>query len=350
MITMRCPYDVGAIVHTKKSGDSYQLLCRLGDGASAFVFEAAHLRTGERVALKLLRQSVSAPRMERECVPLQALAHSSIVRLLDFGFTRDDHQMPYVVMPLLRGAPLRTVLDGQPPLGVERAVDYGSELFAALAHAHAARLLHGDVRPANIFVERLAPLVHGVVLMDFALPSTLGEDFPPTRRAMGDPRYAAPELFYGHAPSIATDLYAAGLVLFEMVTGTHALGAASHDWGYTHYFAPAPPLLALEPAAPAALVALLASLLAKQPRERPSSAGACVEALSAIQRDLLVPGHNPTTEDGVDSMLKRIAGPDSGEITEVDPPPPSLLREASDADDTDECAPPTSSSWPISTR
>jgi hypothetical protein len=75
-----------------------------------------------------------------------------------------------------------------------------------------------------------------------------------------------------------------------------------------------------------------------------------VEALSAIQRDLLVPGHNPTTEDGVDSMLKRIAGPDSGEITDIDPPPPSLLREASDADDTDKCAPPTSSSWPISTR
>ena len=347
---MRCPYDVGAIVRANENGDIYRLLCRLGDGASAFVFEAGHLRTGERVALKLLRQSVSAKRMDRECAPVQALAHSSIVRLLDFGFTRDDHHMPYLVMPLLRGASLRTVLDSQPPLGVERGIDYGSEIFAALAHAHAAKLLHGDLRPANIFVERLAPLAHGVVLMDFGLSSALSEDFPPTQRSIGDPRYAAPELFYGHAPSVATDLYAAGLVLFEMLTGTHALGAASNDWGYTHYFAAAPPLQALLPAAPAALVALLASLLAKPVRERPPSAEACVDALSAIQKDLFVPGSNSTTEDGVDSMLKRIAGPDSEEDTQVDPPPPSLLREASDADDTDERPPLSFSNWPISTR
>jgi eukaryotic-like serine/threonine-protein kinase len=346
---MKCPYGVGEVVLAQGHCDIdvLRLVRRLGDGASAFVFEAEDVRLGGRVAIKLVRAEASPERFHRECAALQALAHPSIVRLLSFGFTLGVHRMPFLVMPLLTGAPLRTVLDGQGPLRVERGLDHATELFVALAQAHGAGLLHRDLRPENLLLERIAPLVHRLVLLDFGLSCAASPSVASTREPIGDPRYAAPELFYGYPSSVATDLYAAGLVLFEMLTGKHPLGTTSHEWAHTHYFTAAPPLEALVTVVPPALSALQASLLAKQPRQRPRSAEACAQALCAIQQELLLPAPNSTLEDDVDSMLRRMAGPGEDEDTQVDLPSPSLLRQAGNPNDTDVSPPPSSSNWPV---
>ncbi len=272
---MKCPYEVGAVLRGSAGGGVYRLVRRVGDGASAFVFEADDGQ-GERVALKLLRQGASPARMQRECRALQGLRHPCIVRLVDFGITDAPHRLPYLVMPLLGGAPLRAVLDRQGALGLERGIDHGIELFAALAHAHRGGIVHRDVRPENVFLERSAPRVHRLVLLDFDLayvPSRL----PTAQGLTGDPRYAAPELLYGGTPSFASDLYAAGLVLFEMWTGAHALAVSSNDWRSTHSFIAPPALGAVLPGASPALARLTAALLAKHARERPSSAESCAE-------------------------------------------------------------------------
>ncbi|MGH7294549.1 MAG: serine/threonine-protein kinase [Polyangiaceae bacterium] len=347
---MTCPYDVGAIVRAGYQGHIFRLDRRIADGASAFVFEALDLRSKERVAIKLLRQGVSPDHMERECSALQAIVHPGVVRLVSFGFTRDPIHTPYIVMPLLKGSPLRTMLDGHGAFPLERSVDYAVEMFYALARAHAAGVLHRDLRPSNVFLERIAPVVHRVVLLDFGLSAETVARLSSVPGLVGHPAYAAPELFYGHKHSVATDLYAAGLVLFEMLTGTHALGTPSQEWARVHYFSIAPSLTSLVPDAPPALADLLDSLLSKVVRLRPASAEACAQALAAIQEDLLVPQPGSTVEDGVDSLLRSIAGPDSTEDTQVDPPPPSLLRRSGDADDTDKRPPPSSCNFPVSSR
>ena len=345
---MKFPYGVGALVPAGLAGDIYRLVRPLGDGASAFVYEAEDVGRGLRVALKLLRDDASPARMRSEWRALQSLSHASIVRVLACGFTRDAHRVPYLAMPLLGGASLRAVLDAEGSLGLERSLDHGIELFGALAHAHRAGLVHRDLRPDNIFLERIAPLVHRLVVLDFGLACAPGVAIPAEGGLDGHAHYTAPELFYGVAPSFATDLYAAGLVLFEMLTGVHALGGGCENWRHMHSSVATPPLEALVPTAPAALIELQASLLAKDARERPPSAEACGKALCAMQEELLVAAPNSTTEDGVDSLLRRLAGPAADEVTQEDSPRPSLLRLASLPDDTDKHQPPSSSNWAIS--
>ncbi|MGH7294716.1 MAG: serine/threonine-protein kinase [Polyangiaceae bacterium] len=346
---MTCHYDIGAIVRAGQYGGLYRLVRRIADGASGFVFEADDFGADERVALKLFRMGVvSFEHMGPECAALQTLAHPGIVRVRSYGVTRDSLRIPYIVMPLLKGASLRTTLNEHGALPLERAIDYGIEMFFALEHAHAAGILHRDLRPSNVYLERLAATVHRLVLVDFGLSIDKTSRFLSAPTSMGHPAYAAPELFYGHKPSVATDLYAAGLVLFEMLTATHALGEPSQDWAGVHYFSVPPSLTALVPAAPPALAALVEALLSKVVHLRPASAEACAQALAAIQEDLLVPSPNPTTEDGVDSLLRHIGGPSPDEDTQVEPPSPSLLRRASGADDTDKRSPPSSRNWPVS--
>jgi serine/threonine protein kinase len=166
---------------------------------------------------------------------------------------------------------------------------------------------------------------------------------------MGHPRYAAPELFWGGLPSVTTDLYASGLVLFEMITGVHALAVASADWRYTHCYVEATALEALVPNAPSSLCALLRCMLSKTKSERPHSADACLQLLRVAQRDVAIAAvnANATTEDAVDSLLRQLGGAGPEEITLVDPPSSHLLHESGEANDTLPSPPPSSGSWSL---
>jgi serine/threonine protein kinase len=312
-----------------------------GDGHDVFLVR----HSGARVALKLLRDDVPSERLRRERAALRDLRHRNIVRLHSFGMTRGHPPMPYLATELLKGASLRVVLNQERRLGVDRALDYGADLFAALAAAQEIQIAHRDLRPENAFIDRAQPTIHRLVVHDFGLVCPAHGRLPTAQGIIGDPRYAAPEVLYGGPPSFRSDLYAAGVMLFEMVTGDHPLGRPSGDWRTTHGSVEPTALDAIEPYAPAELVALVASLLAKDARQRPRSAAECVDIFRAL-RSTPVANANTTLEDGVDSFLRQIAGPAPAESTQVDPPTPSLLARASGADDTAPCAPPApSSSW-----
>ncbi len=338
---MSWPYPLGAVVHGE-ADDVFVLIRRLGEGSSAFVYEADDLRRGVRVALKLQRVGAPPTRLRRERAALCELFHPNIVRLHAFGMTRDARRIPYLATTLLAGASLRAVLTEQGALGLERAVDYGIDLFDALAAAQEIHIAHRDVRPENAFVERVAPRVHRLVLHDFGLVCpAVGR--VTAQGAIGDLRYAAPEILHGGAPSFRSDLYAAGLVLFEMLTGNHALASHSDNWWATHASVRPPALEALVPDAPRILAALVASLLAKSARDRPESASACSQTLRDARDELHATTANPTFEDGVDSLLRHLGGPAADEVTQVEPPRPSLLQRASAPSDTD-LEPPSSRS------
>jgi eukaryotic-like serine/threonine-protein kinase len=279
---MTCPYDVDDIVRGGPPAATYRLVRHLAESPLAFPFEAHDLGEDRRVVLEILRRTISEDDLQRECSALAALTHPGVGRVLSFGLTRDAHRAPYVVVPRLRGTSLRSALDAQGPFELPRSLDYGIQVFRAMAYAHGARVLHRDLHPGSIFLERTGPTTDRVVLLGLGFPHAQGA--PAALDFIAHPAYAAPELFYGRAPSIATDIYAAGLVLFKMLTGTSALGEEGDraDWAHAHCFCVAPPLDALLPHPPPSLTALVASLLSKPVRRRPASAAACAQALSGI--------------------------------------------------------------------
>lgn len=213
-------------------GTGYRAVRRLGGGSSSEVFEARSLR-GARCAVKVLRAGLGdAPdaiaRLEREGRALSALAHPNLARVLDVGTTSSGR--PYFVMPLLEGETLRERLRRSGPLAPPLACAIFAEALEGLDAAHRAGIVHRDVKPANVFLERLpgseTAAVRAVVL-DFGVAKIAGEGGASTTAShvVGTPRYLAPEQIIGGRVDARTDVYAAGIALFEAIAGRSPFGA-----------------------------------------------------------------------------------------------------------------------------
>ena len=185
----------------------------LGAGASSEVLAAVDLVTGQQVALKSLRDGIDVVLRRRfleETRILAELDHPHLLPLLDAGL---DGGLPYLVMPLVRGSSLERTPG---PLAPERVRRIGAAVADALAYIHGRGILHRDITPGNILLDR----DDGVFLADFGIakawdgPSLTGENYVP-----GTAGYLAPEQAEGHGSSTASDVYALGLVLLEALTG-----------------------------------------------------------------------------------------------------------------------------------
>jgi serine/threonine protein kinase len=265
---------------------------RLGAGGMGQVFKATHRALGRSCALKILNHEGTTPdaaaRFLREARAAARIKHPNIVDVFDFGHVPDGR--PYLVMELLDGQSLGDFMDGE-ALEPSVAVRLARELASALAAAHAAGVIHADVTPSNVLIEG-----DTAKLVDFGLAQTLDD---PSRLASGEaqefvfgtPAYIAPEIIRGLNAEPASDQYALGCVLFEMLTGEPPYRANTvRDLCIKHLTAPIPEVQS--PVAPVAaeIVSIVQRCLAKRADKRFSSMSELHAALEDAEQAMNVGG------------------------------------------------------------
>jgi len=270
---------------------NYRIISKLGEGGVGEVYLAEHPEIGRKVAIKFVRRALAEDttlygRFLAEARAANAIQHPNIVEVLDFGRLADGQ--PYIVMEHLAGESLAARLDRLGPLPVAVAVDLAARVAGVLAAAHAKGIVHRDLKPDNVFLVASRSSAGGdlVKVLDFGIAKLQGamrEGSPHTRTGsiVGTPMYMSPEQCRGTREIDArTDVYALGIMLFEMVVGrppfvSEGLGDLM-DMQMNHL---APPLRSLLPGAPVELEALIARALAKRPEDRFASASDLKAAL-----------------------------------------------------------------------
>jgi serine/threonine-protein kinase len=256
------------------------------------VYEATDTTLGRRVAIKVLRRAFAddpdaVARFAREARAASRVEHPGIVDVLAVG-TLDDGR-PYLVMSLLRGRSLRDELAARGPLPLAEAWAITRQIALALAAAHDAGVVHRDLKPDNVFLERADDAPARARVLDFGLALLMPTPDAPvdarlthTGVPMGTPRYMAPEQWWGTDVGPAADQYALAAVFFELATGRAAFsGDRVVELVQRHLHEPPPRLAAHGVAAPAALEDALARALAKTPAERFATLRELVGAVDA---------------------------------------------------------------------
>lgn len=259
----------------------------LASGASATVYLAEEPVSGGWVALKLMHAAGNLSdderhdqrqRFQQEAQTVRCLDHPGIVRILDAG---EDRGRPWVAMEPVPGCTLQRYADRSRLLPPAVVVDIVRQLADALAHAHDAGIVHRDLKPSNVLVD----LPSGSVkLTDFGIARFDDGSRTRTGVMLGTPSYMAPEQLAGTAADARADLYALGVLLFELLTGRRPHESASMGEFLRAIMAdPAPDLREHWPAAPPELAALLRALLAKPASARPASAQSVADALARVR-------------------------------------------------------------------
>ena len=258
----------------------YNVLHDLGQGATSKVSLARDERTGDLVAVKRLFEAVAehnTPRMRREFKALEQFSHPNIVRVIEYA---DQASPPYLVLEYVQGRDLQHWLSKNPPL--EQVVSVFAAIADALDHVHQIGLVHRDLKPENIRVD-----FHGrPKLLDFGLTKPIENNMTAITRMgalVGTALFMAPEQCRAGLIDARTDLYSLGALMYTSFTGQPPfLGDDAIQVMRQHLEAPPIRPTALNPNIPPVLEALILSLLAKNPAERPQSAGYVRDLLRAL--------------------------------------------------------------------
>jgi eukaryotic-like serine/threonine-protein kinase len=266
----------------------HRLLRLLGSGMQSQVFLAEPLGGGPAVAIKLalLHRSddgAGSPALDaaqqaflQAAALARSLQHPHIVRVLDAGV---EGALAWLAMEAVLGGDLQTRATQRMPAA--QVLGWARELALALGHAHRHGVVHRDLKPGNVLLDGDG---EHVKLADFGLARSASALHTGTGVVPGTPLYMAPELLAGGVPGAASDLYALGVLLFELLTGQRPHSASSLGELLRQVAQqPAPDLLSMRPGLPPALGELLRRLLAKAPRERPPSAEAVAAELQQLQ-------------------------------------------------------------------
>lgn len=260
---------------------NYQVIRRIGAGGMGDVYEVEHSTLRRRAALKILQTEVAkrdADSHERFIFEAQATArikHPNVVEIYDFGYLPD--RRPYFVMEMLHAEPLGDIMD-RGAMTVATAVNLAIQIANGLGAAHERGVIHADVSPLNVLVER------GVAkVIDFGLARFQETAAPlePAEHITGTPSYVSPEQLQGYAAIEASDQYSLGCVLFEMIAGYPPFeGDDTVDICVGHVKKPAPRVKSPLGPVPSAVATVIARCLSKHPKMRYASMTALVEALA----------------------------------------------------------------------
>jgi eukaryotic-like serine/threonine-protein kinase len=297
-------------------GTVYKILRLIGAGGMGTVYDVEDTTIGKRYVLKTLHPKLGARedlvrRIQHEARTLARLHHPNIVEVITAGVTADELRLPYYLMERLSGQSLRLILEKKGQLDLPHAYHIGIDLLDALDHAHDKGVIHRDVKPDNIFLHRTMAGITVTKLLDFGIVSMLDAGSGETAgRFLGTLRYAAPEQLRGEKPSAKTDVYSAGLVLYEIAAGRGPFDdeGDSHRIAHAHMHKfPLPP--SQYASVPREFDVLLMSALAKNPDARPRDAFSFAASLRNLKRRLEEARPREDTDNRVTAAA--VLGPES---------------------------------------
>jgi serine/threonine protein kinase len=286
----------------------YRIESVLGEGGMGVVYLAHHKVIDRRVAIKILRAKLARDKRSTERFLQEAKAASSIgnphiIDISDFGELPDGST--YFVMEWLDGKPLAMVLEGGSALPVMRVIDIARQTADALAAAHQQGIVHRDLKPENIFLVRHGSKQDFVKILDFGVAkvSTGASHLTHAGSIVGTPLYMAPEQALGESVDSRADIYALGVILYEMASGRVPFDADDVVGVLAQHMCQAPvPIRALVPSqdVPPGLEAIILKALAKKPEQR-------YQTMEELAQDLdrLARGSIP---DAVPEMMARSGG------------------------------------------
>ncbi|OJH37585.1 hypothetical protein BON30_25640 [Cystobacter ferrugineus] len=268
--------------------DRYRILQRLSAGGMGVVYRGERIELGRAVAIKFLHSWMATEqsfqrRFQIEAQAMSRLSHPCCVSVIDFGV---QDGAPFMVMDFVTGQPLRTVLRENGPLPVKRALGIVRQVLAGLAHAHAQNIVHRDIKPDNLILAEATGLGDQVRILDFGL-AKLRDTVSglTTGLAVGTPSYMAPEQIRAGEIDARTDLYAVGVLLFELLTGAKPFDSERMTEVMRQHQEDAPPALgSIQPGAGFSqeLEAVVRKAMAKRPGDRFQSAEDFAAALDAL--------------------------------------------------------------------
>ncbi|MEO3871533.1 Stk1 family PASTA domain-containing Ser/Thr kinase [Nonomuraea sp. B12E4] len=300
----------------------YRIESRIARGGMATVYLALDIRLDRTVALKVMHRSLAddpafVRRFIGEAKSVASLSHPNVVHVFDQG---TDQDIVYLSMEYVPGRTLRDILRERGRLPAREALEILIPVLAALGAAHQAGMVHRDVKPENVLMTDDGR----VKVVDFGLARAI-EATNQTRTGMmiGTIGYMAPEQVTMGAADVRSDVYAAGIMLFELVTGQQPYeGATPMSVAYRHVHDTVPAPSTLVPEVPPLIDTLVAHATAREPHDRPADATAMLVAAVDAHRML------PRTTDPQASNVRSHAGPAHAAPTVSQPMPPSMPQAA----------------------
>ncbi|MDI6413938.1 Stk1 family PASTA domain-containing Ser/Thr kinase [Solobacterium moorei] len=259
----------------------YEVVQHIGQGGMADVFLAIDTILNRHVAIKILRSdqstdAISILRFEREAQAATTLAHPNIVEIYDVGEYKNHH---YIVMEYVAGKTLKKVIRDRAPLLNLEAVDTMRQLTSAVAEAHKRGIIHRDIKPQNVIVKSDGSLK----ILDFGIATAKGSaQLTQANNVMGSVHYLAPELAKGEPASPQSDIYALGIVFYEMLTGDVPFKAdQAIQIALQHMREPMPSVRKANPNVPQSVENIIIRATAKNPKLRYQS---CDEMLNDLEK------------------------------------------------------------------
>ena len=326
--------------------DRYELGDTLGYGGMSEVHRGMDKRLGRDVAVKVLRADLARDpqfqlRFRREAQNAAALNHPAIVAVYDTGEVQSDFgPLPYIVMEYVDGHTLREIVKTQGPMSQQRVIEVMADVCAALDFSHKHNIIHRDVKPANIMINRAG----AVKVMDFGIARALGEGQNVTQTAavIGTAQYLSPEQARGEAVDARSDVYAAGCVLFELLTGEPPFtGDTPVAVAYQHVREDPRSPSEVNPQVTPALDAIVLKALSKNPANRYQSAAEMRADLVRVRSGQQPLAPIVMSEDERTALLnprttgqtRRINGAGATRYAPAPPPPPAAYGDYDDEPD-----------------
>lgn len=247
----------------------YQLVAQQGSGGMSVIYKAVDRALGRTVAVKILRPSLTSDpsfleKFRNEARAVANLSHPNIVTVYDVGSDGPTH---YIVMEMVEGTDLKKIIKDEGALPIDRAISLSLQICAGLGYAHRSGLVHADVKPQNMLVTP----TDVVKVTDFGIAQALSNTQPQQKADIvwGSPHYFAPEQARGEQPTPQADVYAVGVVMFELLTGNLPyVGSNQRELAMAHIREPIPNVGELRPGVPDRLAKMISRAMAKDPRDR----------------------------------------------------------------------------------